>query len=88
METVHWFRSIRVRTVYLIPLYSTGSPLRAVVLLRRSRRQILSRIVEVCLFKIALSNSKGPMTWKGASPLQGTGERPGFTSADFTIRSQ
>lgn len=29
MDTVHSFRSTRARTVYLIPLYSTGSPLRA-----------------------------------------------------------
>jgi hypothetical protein len=27
MDTVHWFRSIPARTVYLIPLYSTGRPL-------------------------------------------------------------
>ena len=52
METVHSFRSIRARTVYLIPLYSTGSPLRAVVLLRRSGQQILPRIAEVSLFKM------------------------------------
>jgi hypothetical protein len=29
MDTVHSFRSTRARTVYLIPLYSTGSPQRA-----------------------------------------------------------
>ena len=38
--------------MYLIPLYSTGSPLREVVLLRRSEQQILPRIVEVSLFKM------------------------------------
>jgi hypothetical protein len=37
MDTVHPSRSIRARTVYLIPLYSTGSPLRVIVLLRRPR---------------------------------------------------
>jgi hypothetical protein len=52
METVHSFRSIRARTVYLIPLYSIGSPLRAFVLRRRSAQQILPRIVEVSLFKM------------------------------------
>jgi hypothetical protein len=30
MDTVHWSRSIRARTVYLISVYSTGSLLRAV----------------------------------------------------------
>jgi hypothetical protein len=29
MDTVHSFRSIRVRTVYLISLFSIGGPLRA-----------------------------------------------------------
>ena len=69
METVHAFRSIRARTVYLIPLYSTGSPLRAVVLLRGSGRQILPRIIEVSLFKMDHSQTqKRPTAWKAVVP--------------------
>jgi hypothetical protein len=64
METAHSFRSIRARTVYLIPLYSTGGPLRAVVLLRGSGRQILPRIVEVSLFKMEHSQTQKRPTEK------------------------
>ena len=58
METVHSFRSIRARTVYLIPLYSTGNPLRAFVLLRGSGRQILPLIINVSLFKMDHSQTQ------------------------------
>ena len=57
---VHSFRLIRARTVNLILLYSTGSPLRAVVLLKR---QICRAFVEVSLFKMEHSQTqRGAMT--------------------------
>jgi hypothetical protein len=67
METVHAFRSIRARTVNLIPLYSTGSPLR--VCLEGQDVQILPRIIEVSLFKMDHSQTqKRPTAWKAVVP--------------------
>jgi hypothetical protein len=73
METAHSFRSIRARTVYLIPLYSIGSPLRAFVLRRRSAQQILPRIVEVSLFKMDhFDIEKGPVPFRAAGTAGGS----------------
>jgi hypothetical protein len=53
METAHSFRSIRARIVYLISLYSTGSPLRAVILVRQPGRdrqvRALHHSICICL---------------------------------------
>jgi hypothetical protein len=52
MDTVHSFRSMRVRTVYLVSLYSIGW---------KSAAHCRGESVQ----KETLSKSKGPMTWRG-----------------------